>query len=43
MKIIAEIGSVHNGSLQFAKSLIKYAANIIRQNCLWRRGNKCGY
>jgi N,N'-diacetyllegionaminate synthase len=27
MKIIAEIGSVHNGSLQFAKSLIKHAAN----------------
>ena len=26
MKIIAEIGSVHNGSLQFAKNLIKYAA-----------------
>ena len=26
MKIIAEIGSVHNGSLQFAKSLIKHAA-----------------
>lgn len=27
MKIIAEIGSVHNGNLQFAKSLIKHAAN----------------
>ena len=26
MKIIAEIGSVHNGSLQFAKNLVKYAA-----------------
>ena len=26
MKMIAELGSVHNGSLQFAKSLIKHAA-----------------
>ena len=26
MKIIAEIGSVHNGSLQLNKNLIKYAA-----------------